>query len=196
MAHYYTDNSSMESHKTKIIFHYFNHEITYISDIGVFSKERIDYGSRALLENIQLANAHSLLDVGCGYGTLGIALKYIYPSLAVEMVDVNMRAIELANESIAYNHLDHIIAYESNAYENVQHHFDAIVSNPPIRAGKKVVFQILEGAYHYLEDNGELWIVIQKKQGAPSAQKKMKEIFGNCEIIKRDKGYYILRAIK
>ncbi|MCD7840783.1 MAG: methyltransferase, partial [Erysipelotrichaceae bacterium] len=89
-----------------------------------------------------------------------------------------------------------IIAYQSNIYENVKDRFDAIVSNPPIRAGKKIVFQILEDAYNYLEDNGELWIVIQKKQGAPSAQKKMLEIFGNCEIIKRDKGYYILKSIK
>ncbi|MCD7808505.1 MAG: class I SAM-dependent methyltransferase [Erysipelotrichaceae bacterium] len=196
MTHYYTDNSSLDSQKTKIKFHYRDYLITYISDIGVFSKERIDYGSRVLLENITLDNVHSLLDVGCGYGTLGIALKYAYPAIHVEMVDVNKRAVDLANESIDYNYLNDILAYESNAYENVSHTFDMIVSNPPIRAGKKVVFQILEEAYQYLEEAGELWIVIQKKQGAPSAQKKMKDVFGNCEIIKRDKGYYILRAIK
>ncbi|MCD7840373.1 MAG: methyltransferase, partial [Erysipelotrichaceae bacterium] len=112
MTHYYTDNSSLESHKTKITFRYYQHQITYISDIGVFSKERIDYGSRVLLENIHLDHVHSLLDVGCGYGTLGIALKYIYPKLQVEMIDINNRAVELANESINYNHLENIIAYQ------------------------------------------------------------------------------------
>ncbi len=196
MTHYYTDNSSLESHKTKIIFHYRQHQITYISDIGVFSKERIDYGSRVLLENIHLDHVHSLLDVGCGYGTLGIALKYRYPLLHVEMVDINNRAVDLATESINYNHLDNILAYQSNIYENVNGMFEAIVSNPPIRAGKKVVYQILEDAYDHLEDDGELWIVIQKKQGAPSARKKMLETFGNCEIVKRDKGYYILKSTK
>lgn len=163
MTHYYTDNSSLDSQKTKINFHYQDYYITYISDIGVFSKNRVDYGSRVLLENITLNNKHSLLDVGCGYGTLGIALKCVHPSMHVEMVDVNKRAVDLANESIQYNHLHDVVAYESNIYENVHGTFDAIVSNPPIRAGKKVVFQILEDAYQYLEEAGELWIVIQKK---------------------------------
>ena len=84
----------------------------------------------------------------------------------------------------------------SFAYENVVGTFDVIVSNPPIRAGKKVVFEILEKAFDFLNENGELIVVIQKKQGAPSAQKKMNEVFGNCEIIKRDKGYFILKSIR
>ena len=84
----------------------------------------------------------------------------------------------------------------SSIYENVSHCFDVIVSNPPIRAGKKVVFDILEKAYDHLNNQGELVIVIQKKQGAPSAKKKMEEVFGNCEIVKRDKGYFILKSIK
>ncbi len=177
MTHYYTDNSSLDSQKTKIKFHYRDYLITYISDIGVFSKERIDYGSRVLLENIRLDNVHSLLDVGCGYGTLGIALKCVYPAIHVEMIDVNKRAVDLANESIDYNHLDDILAYESNIYENVSHTFDMIVSNPPIRAGKKVVFQILEEAYQYLEEAGELWIVIQKKTRCSFSTKENERCF-------------------
>ena len=112
------------------------------------------------------------------------------------MVDVNERAIALANESIEYNQENDIIAYKSSVYENVKDTFDIIVSNPPIRAGKKIVFEILEKAYDHLNNQGELFIVIQKKQGAPSAKKKMEDVFGNCEIIKRDKGYFILKSVK
>lgn len=197
MAHYYTNNIDLKSQETKIPFGYRDHHLTFVSDFGVFSKDRVDYGSRVLLECMNISSSHqSLLDVGCGYGTLGISLKKEYPWLHVEMVDVNERAVHLANESIQLNGVDDIEAYVSSIYENVSHCFDVIVSNPPIRAGKKVVFDILEKAYDHLNNQGELVIVIQKKQGAPSAKKKMEEVFGNCEIVKRDKGYFILKSIK
>lgn len=197
MAHYYTNNIDLKSQETHISFTYRQHQLTFLSDFGVFSKERIDYGSRALLNCMDIKeHQKSLLDVGCGYGTLGISLKKEYPWLHVDMIDVNERAIHLANASIELNQVDHIRAYVSSIYENVIQTFDIIVSNPPIRAGKKVVFEILEKAYDHLNINGELVIVIQKKQGAPSAQKKMQDVFGNCEIVNRDKGYFILKSIK
>ena len=197
MAHYYTNNIDLDSQETKIKFEYCEHCLTFMSDIGFFSKERVDYGSRVLLNCMDVhANQKSLLDVGCGYGTIGVSVKKVYPWLHVEMVDVNERAVHLANESIRLNNEEDIVAYTSSIYENVKGTFDIIVSNPPIRAGKKVVFEILEKAYDHLNENGELIIVIQKKQGAPSAQKKMEEVFDNCEIIKRDKGYFILKSIK
>lgn len=196
MAHYYTNNIDLKSEETHIHFQYRGHDIVFVSDYGVFSKDKIDYGTRTLLDVMDISDQKKrLLDVGCGYGTIGIALKKIYPYLEVEMVDVNERAIHLANESIKYNNLQDIVAYKSCVYENVKGSFDIIVSNPPIRAGKKVVFEILEGAYHFLNKSGELIIVIQKKQGAPSAKKKMEEVFGNCEIIKRDKGYFVLKSV-
>ena len=196
MAHYYTNNIDLKSEETHIHFQYRSHDIVFVSDYGVFSKDKIDYGTRTLLDVMDISDQKKrLLDVGCGYGTIGIALKRIYPYLEVEMVDVNERAIHLANESIKYNNLQDIVAYKSCVYENVKGSFDIIVSNPPIRAGKKVVFEILEGAYHFLNKSGELIIVIQKKQGAPSAKKKMEEVFGNCEIIKRDKGYFVLKSV-
>lgn len=197
MAHYYTNNVNLDSQQAHIQFQYREHQITFISDIGVFSKERVDYGSRVLLDSMNIMDSQkTLLDVGCGYGTLGISLKKEYPWLNVEMVDVNERAVGLANQSIKYNELDNIKAYMSYIYEHVSNQFDIVISNPPIRAGKKVVFEILEKANDYLKDNGELMVVIQKKQGAPSAQKKMEEVFGNCEIVKRDKGYFVLKSIK
>lgn len=197
MTHYYTNNVDLKSQQTHIHFQYREHQITFISDIGVFSKERIDYGSRVLLDSMTITSSQkTLLDVGCGYGTLGISLKKEYPWLNVEMVDVNERAVNLANESIKHNNLDNVKAYMSYIYEDVKGQFDMIVSNPPIRAGKKVVFEILEKAKEHLNVDGELIVVIQKKQGAPSAQKKMEDVFGNCEIVKRDKGYFILKSIK
>lgn len=197
MTHYYTNNVDLKSKQTRIPFTYRKHQITFLSDIGVFSKERVDYGSRVLLECMDIQKQQmSLLDVGCGYGTLGISLKTEYPWLDVEMVDVNERAISLTNQSIELNKLDHIKAYKSNIYEDVTGHFDIIVSNPPIRAGKKVVFEILEKAYDHLNQQGELIIVIQKKQGALSAKKKMEEVFQNCQIVTKDKGYFILKSIK
>lgn len=197
MAHYYTNNTDLKSEKKYITFHYRDQELTFVSDIGVFSKEYIDYGSRVLLDNISLRSSQTnLLDVGCGYGTLGLSLKKVYPWIKVEMVDVNERALALAEESVRYNRLEDITIYKSSVYENVKGRFDVIVSNPPIRAGKKVVFEILEKAYEHLNQSGELFVVIQKKQGAPSAKKKMEEVFGNCEIVKRDKGYFVLKSVK
>lgn len=197
MAHYYTNNIDLPSQETLIPFQYRDHQITFVSDVGVFSKERIDYGSRVLLESMDVSKQQvSLLDVGCGYGTLGISLKIEYPWLNVDMVDVNERAIHLAQVSIEKNKVLDTNAFYSHIYENVNKTYDIIVSNPPIRAGKKVVFEILEKAYDYLNDHGELVIVIQKKQGAPSAKKKMEEVFGNCQIVNRDKGYFILKSTK
>lgn len=197
MVHYYTNNVDLKSEETIIRFYYRNHELFFISDFGVFSKDKVDYGSRVLLDSINLDKKHrSLLDVGCGYGTLGISLKKEYPWLDVEMIDVNERSVHLANLSIKKNLVKDIKAYKSYIYENVVGTFDVIVSNPPIRAGKKVVFDILEGASEHLNINGELIVVIQKKQGAPSAKKKMEDVFGNCEVMKRDKGYFVLKSIK
>lgn len=196
MAHYYTNNIDLKSDEFEIHFSYRNQELIFVSDMGVFSKERVDYGSRALLDAMDIKeNQRTLLDVGCGYGTLGLSLKKVYNWLEVDMVDVNERAIHLSTMSAKRNQLEANI-YKSSIYENVQRTYDVIVSNPPIRAGKKVVFEILEKAYDHLNVDGELVVVIQKKQGAPSAKKKMEEVFGNCEVVTRDKGYFILKSKK
>lgn len=197
MAHYYTNNLDLKSKETLVHFQYKDHELVFVSDYGVFSKDKVDYGTRVLLNAINIQESQkSLLDVGCGYGAIGVSLKKEYPWLNVEMIDVNERAVCLANASIQKNMLQNIVAYKSFVYENVTGCFDIIVSNPPIRAGKKIVFEILEGSFDHLNLGGELVIVIQKKQGAPSAKKKMEEVFGNCEIVKRDKGYFILKSVK
>lgn len=197
MKHYYTDNSDLESKPETFIFSYKNQDIHFTVDNGVFSKSKVDYGSRVLLEAIHINEEQkTLLDVGCGYGTIGIALKKVYPFLQVDMVDVNERAISLCQKNIEQNKITDTIVYKSYIYGEVTKTFDVIVTNPPIRAGKEVVHQILKEAYQYLNDKGELWVVIQKKQGAPSAKQRMQEVFGNVETVMKDKGYYIYKSIK
>lgn len=172
--------------------------MNFTSDNGVFSKNTVDFGSKLLIEAFELEEkSGKILDVGCGYGPMGLTVAKEFPESQIEMVDVNLRALELAKENAELNKISNTHIYESSVYDNVTAtDYQAIISNPPIRAGKKVVHAILEGAFAHLRKNGELWIVIQKKQGGPSAEKKMEEVFGNVEAVTKDKGYFIFRSIK
>lgn len=195
MKHYFTDNTDLKSEQSQFIFRFHKYDLLFTSDNGVFSKNMIDYGSRVLLDNIEITKEKTLLDVGCGYGTFGICLNKVYSHLNVDMVDVNDRALGLAKLNAKNNNI-HANIYKSFIYENVQGSYDVIVTNPPVRAGKEVVTTILQESIEHLNENGSLWVILQKKQGAPSAKKKMEEVFGNCEIVKRDKGYYLLHSVK
>ena len=198
--HYYTNQPNSKSQEKH--FSYVLKEFTFqfASDNGVFSKNTIDFGSQLLIESYEvpphLAQG-KLLDVGCGYGPMGLSFAKAYPEMYVEMVDVNERAMDLAKRNAEANGIQNVTIHESNTYDNVQaKDYSVIISNPPIRAGKEVVHRILAEAYDHLVEEGQLVIVIQKKQGAPSAQKKMQEVFGNVERIALDKGYWILVSTK
>ena len=192
---YYEDNRDLAHDVQELSVELLGLYLHFLTDAGVFSKNAIDYGSRVLLDNFQPEGAKTLLDVGCGYGTLALTLAKKY-GLKATLVDVNSRALDLAKKNADKNNIEVNDIFLSNIYDNVEGKFDAIISNPPIRAGKEVVHTILSDAYEHLNNDGHLTIVIQKKQGAPSAQKKMKDVFGNCEIVAKDKGYYILRSYK
>ena len=168
--------------------------MTFLTDAGVFSKMMVDYGSQVLLNTLDLESDKTLLDVGCGYGPLGLTLGKVF-GVQATLIDINSRALDLARANAEKNQVNARI-FQSNVYDDVEGNFDYIVSNPPIRAGKSVVHEIIKGAFCHLEDQGSLTIVIQKKQGAPSAKAKMEEVFGNCQILKKDKGYYILESVK
>lgn len=192
---YYEDNRDLAHDVQELSIELLGLPLHFLTDAGVFSKNAIDYGSRVLLDYFQPEGAKTLLDVGCGYGTLALTLAKKY-GLKATLVDVNSRALDLAKKNADKNNIEVNDIFLSNIYDQVEGKFDAIISNPPIRAGKEVVHTILSDAYEYLNDGGHLTIVIQKKQGAPSAQKKMKDVFDNCEIVAKDKGYYILKSYK
>ncbi|WP_409374324.1 class I SAM-dependent methyltransferase [Streptococcus suis] len=168
--------------------------MSFMTDAGVFSKKMVDYGSQVLLKTLHFEKGASVLDVGCGYGPIGLTLAKVF-STKTTLIDINSRALDLATKNAERNGVTAKI-YQSNIYENVDETFNHIVSNPPIRAGKSVVHEVIADAFQRLEANGTLTIVIQKKQGAPSAKAKMEEVFGNCQIIKKDKGYYILESVR
>ncbi len=191
---YYAENpdSAHDIHELKVTL--LGQSFTFLTDSGVFSKKMVDYGSQVLLNTLDFEKGKILLDLGCGYGPLGISLAKVQ-GVKPTMVDINNRAIDLAKRNAQKNGVEADI-FQSNIYEKVNGTFDYIISNPPIRAGKQVVHTIISESINYLKVGGNLTIVIQKKQGAPSAKAKMEEVFGNVEILKRDKGYYILRSKK
>lgn len=198
MSHYFVNDKNLESNKQTFKFSFLDEEYIFESDNGVFAKSGIDYGSKALLNAIIKTNElqDDLLDVGCGYGTIGLILKKRYSHANVDMIDINERAIALAKSNASLNHLK-VNIFLSNIYENVvKDDYSDIITNPPIRAGKKVIYEIFEKAYDHLKLNGSLWVVIRKQHGALSAQNKINEVFGNCDIIAKDKGFFILRAKK
>lgn len=196
--HYFTNQPETAHNRKEWAYTLRGKKMHFITDSGVFSKGTVDFGSRLLIEtfNDQELVEGTILDVGCGYGPIGLSIAAT-SEREVEMVDVNERAIALAKENAQNNQINNVNIHVSNIYEQVeQKDYAAILSNPPIRAGKKVVHTILSEAYGRLKTGGVLMIVIQKKQGAPSAEKKMLEIFSNAEIVQKSKGYYIIQSVK
>lgn len=191
---YFAENPDAEHDIHELNVQLLGQNMTFLTDSGVFSKKMIDYGSQTLLKCLDFHKQESVLDVGCGYGTLGLTLVKA-KEVKATLVDINQRALDLARQNANRNQVLATI-FQSNIYQNVEGRFHHIISNPPIRAGKQIVHEVIAGSHAHLLDGGDLTIVIQKKQGAPSAKAKMEEVFGNCEILKKDKGYYILRSRK
>ena len=194
--HYYSKTTDTPSDPKDFIFNFKGHTFNFKTDNGVFSKDYIDYGSFAMLNAfVPIDIDLPILDMGSGYGPIGIVVSKLYNKRTV-MCEINERAYNLSLENIKKNNADSI-AFNSNLYEKIEElEFSSIITNPPIRAGKETVFNIYDGAYKHLVVGGELWVVIQKKQGAPSSKAHLEELFGNCEIVNRDHGYYILKSIK
>lgn len=189
MSHYFTnDYVESKENKTKCIIK--NTELTLITDNGVFSKKGLDFGTRSLLETIDNVSGQ-VLDFGCGYGPIGIYLKKTY-DVEVDAVDINERAMNLAKKNAELNKTN-INIFESNIYENVNKKYDYIVTNPPIRVGKKILYQILFEAKEHLNVNGELWLVIHKDQGAKTLAKDLEKEY-KVEIKNKNKGFYIICA--
>ena len=190
MDHYFTNNQNLKSEIKKLTYSHGGYDFVFLSDNGVFSKDHIDYGSKLLLETF-LKNhqgAGNILDVGCGYGFMGIVLAKVLEA-NVTMIDVNKRALHLTKRNLEENKVN-AHAFESNGYENVQDKYDVIITNPPVRAGKAVLLDILLGAKKYLKENGELWYVLRKDHGAKSMEKILNEHY-QVKTIEKSKGFYI-----
>lgn len=196
MSHYFMNDENLVSQVRELIYKYASFSFTFFSDNGVFSKKSIDYGSRLLVESYLKDDTTSkkVLDVGCGYGFLGIVISIVNGSY-VDMVDVNKRAVHLTKRNIKRHDNFKGNVFLSNAYSDVTEKYDVIITNPPIRVGKDKLLEILTGAFDHLNDDGVLYFVIRKDQGALSI-KKILENDRIVETINKDKGYFIYKVKK
>lgn len=194
MAHYFENDENLKSKEQQILVNICDISFQFMTDYGVFSKKGLDFGTRSLLETIDVSKIQGkVLDFGCGYGPIGIYIAKTTNS-EVHMIDINRRVLGLARKNVSLNHVN-VNIYESNIYEKVKEKFDFIISNPPIRVGKEILYKILFQAKDYLNTNGELWIVINKDQGAKSVAKDLeKEYF--VDIVNKKKGFYIIKCKK
>ncbi len=198
MQHYFID----KEHKEEDFFEFKDSviglDLCFRSCDSIFSKNKIDDGTRALLEAISKKvdlSGHGL-DLGCGLGVIAIALIKKF-NLTFDMVDINNTAVKLSKENLIKNNVQkNAKVFYSSAFSDVEDVFDFIVTNPPIKTGKKLLFDLMQGAFDHLKEGGKLVLVIRKDHGMESLKKHITSIFGNCEIIDRNKGFYILLANK
>lgn len=194
MAQYFENDETLKSKEVVKKVKINNQEFSFITDNGVFSKKGLDFGTRTLLEALEIEKIHGkVLDFGCGYGPIGIYIAQNTKS-EVHMIDINRRVLELARKNVNLNHVN-VNIYESDIYSNVTEKFDFIISNPPIRVGKKILYEILFKAKEFLKENGEVWIVVNKDQGAKSLMKDLAKEY-KVELKTKNKGFYIIKFNK
>ena len=188
--HYYTNNPDLAHDEHPVTFIALGNEITCTTDAGVFSRDGLDMGTRILLEALPALRGR-ILDLGCGWGPVGVAVGKKYPAAEIVMSDVNRRAVDLARRNLAANGIKNAAAVCGDGLEAVTGAFDAILLNPPIRAGKAVIYRLFADSAKQLSENGALYIVIRKQQGAESAAKYLSTLFSRVDRVARDKGYWV-----
>lgn len=195
--HYYSKQPNSE-HARNLIKHTCRGiTLSFVTDAGVFSRKELDFGTRTLIEQMALSPNSRILDLGCGYGPIGCFAAALADGADVTMVDMNERALSLAGENVHLNRLGPIRILQSDGFDQLREdQFDTILTNPPIRAGKSTVYRMFEEAVRHLYPQGELWVVIQKKQGAPSTLDKLKTLFPKVREVGKWRGYWVLCAKK
>ena len=194
MSQYFEENNNLKSEKKLITIKFKDKYYKVYTDNGVFSKDKLDYGTKLLLETITEERIEGkILDLGCGYGIIGIILSSIFPETIIDMCDITNRAINLSKENTQNLNLTNTNIFESNIYEKINTSYNYIITNPPIRAGKDILRKFLFGAKDYLEDNGELWFVMRKDHGAKSMIKELESIY-KIEIKAKSKGFFIIKC--
>ena len=200
MNHYFSEKPEIKSEKKTIKYTIQNKKFEFITDNGVFSKSKVDFGTdlmlKVFMKNFNSQEKLDILDIGCGYGVVSAVIKTFYPFLDITLSDVNERALELSEENLKKYGINDYHIIKSDAFEKITEKFNVILSNPPIRAGKDIIFKIYSEAYEHLNENGEFYCVIQTKHGAKSTQKKLMEIFKNCDTVTIDGGYRIFLSKK
>lgn len=195
--HYYTSEPASDEKRGMIKLVFREREYSFYTGSGVFSKDHLDPGSRLLLETLPSA-AGKVADIGCGWGPIGVIIAKENPDVQVTMLDINRRAVSLCAENIALNDVNNASVLESDGMKALPEgaSFDLIATNPPIRAGKQVIYDIFRQAHERLSPGGKLYVVIRKQQGAPSAKTFLSGLFGNCETVNRGGGYWVIKSAK
>lgn len=192
MSHYFENDPSVKSEEKQIKVKINGQDFTFWVDHGVFSKKGLDFGTRSLLEAISsLSIKGEILDLGCGYGPIGIYLKKTYPTV-VDMIDINQRSLKLAFQNAKENKVN-VHIFESDCYQKVDKKYDFIITNPPIRVGKKILYTILLNAKKYLKKDGKLIFVIHKDQGAKSTLRMLQTEY-MVHVLEKNKGFYVIEA--
>lgn len=190
--HYFDNDPKLKSDEKTVIVNFKNDRYVFYTDNGVFSKKGLDFGTRTLLEALPLEKIKGdVLDLGCGYGPIGIILAK-NTNASIDMLDINKRSVNLATKNAKENNVA-VNVFESDKYDKVIKKYDYIITNPPVRVGKKILYEILFDAKKYLKSNGELWLVINKEQGAKSLIKDLCKEY-NVEVVEKNKGFYVIRA--
>ncbi len=193
MSHYFTNNVDLKHNvETKRVI-IKTSEFTFFTDNGVFSKKGLDFGTRSLLESLPNDIQGDILDFGCGYGPIGIYLKKNY-DCDVDMIDINDRSLSLARKNALENNVD-VNIFNSDIYSNVTKKYNYIITNPPIRVGKQILYKILFDAKEHLLDGGQLWLVINKDQGAKSLIRDLEKSY-KTKLVNKNKGFFIISAEK
>lgn len=193
MAHYFENDENLKSEEKEKTVVINDTKLKFITDNGVFSKKGLDFGTRTLLESLNIESiSGKVLDFGCGYGPIGIYIKK-KTNVQVTMLDINKRSVELAKKNALINNVD-VNVIESDMYSEVKEKYNYIISNPPIRIGKANLYKILFDAKKYLEKNGKLIIVVNKDQGAKSLIKDLETEY-KVEVLKKNKGFYVISAL-
>ncbi|MBQ2948586.1 MAG: class I SAM-dependent methyltransferase [Clostridia bacterium] len=189
--HYYTSAPTSEHEERSFRAVFAGRVLAFDTDAGVFSKQHVDPGSELLCKSLPQELSGRVLDMGCGWGAMTVMTLAKCPGVTMTMADVNERALSLAVSNVAKNHMQ-AEAVLSDGFERIEGLFDAVITNPPIRAGKAVIYRMFEDAKAHLVPGGVLYLVIRKQQGAPSALKFLKELYAKAEVIERDGGYWII----
>ena len=195
MSQYFDNDKNIKSERKLIKFNFNNKVFSIYSDNGVFSKDRFDYGTRVLLNSVDVDKlSGNVLDLGCGVGVVGIILGTFNKNISIDMVDINERAINLTKNNLVLNNVKANV-FVSDIYSNINNKYDFIITNPPIRAGKNVIRGFLLGSYDYLKDDGTLYFVMRKDHGVKSMIKELSVKF-NTSIVNKDKGFYVVLCTK